>query len=109
MKLYVYRILEYSFFKKIICSFTFRIFVLALVFEEDFDKANAFNEYFHSVFTQSSFTLPDINDLPSISDSLLDLTFTLEEVYQALISLQPNKASGPDNIGPRILKTVLLL
>ena len=24
--------------------------------------------------------------------------------YQALISLQPNKASGPDNIGPRILK-----
>ena len=75
-----------------------------IVFEEDFDKANAFNEYFHSVFTQSSFILPDINDLPSVSDSLLDITFTLEEVYQALISLQPNKASGPDSIGPRILK-----
>ena len=60
----------------------------SIVFEEDFDKANAFNEYFHSV-SQSSFTLPDINDLPSVSDSLLDIIFMLEDVYQALISLQP--------------------
>ena len=46
----------------------------SIVFEEDFDKANAFNEYFHSVFTQSSFILPDINDLPSVSDLLLNIT-----------------------------------
>ena len=76
------------------------------VFEEDLDKANALNEYFYSAFSQSSFVLPDINDLPSIPDSLSDITITLEDVYQALTSLQPNKASGPDNItiGPRVLK-----
>ena len=61
------------------------------VFEEDLDKANALNEYFNSAFSQSSFVLPDINDLPSVPDSLSDITVTLEDVYQALTSLQPNK------------------
>ena len=74
------------------------------VFEQDLDKANAFNKYFHSVFLHSTYTLPDINELPSASDFLSDITVSSDEVYQALISLQPNKASGPDNIGPRILK-----
>jgi len=31
------------------------------VLESDIDKANVFNEYFYSVFTQSSFTLPDVS------------------------------------------------
>ena len=74
------------------------------VFEEDLDKANALNEYFYSAFSQSTFVLPDTKDLPSVSDSLSDITVTIEDVYQALTSLQPNKASGPDSIGPRILK-----
>ena len=74
------------------------------VFEHDLDKANAFNKYFHSVFSHSTYTLPDNNELPSASDLLSDITVSSDEVHQALISLQPNKASGPDNIGPRILK-----
>jgi len=74
------------------------------VLESDIDKANAFNEYFYSVFTQSSFTLPDVSELPSVPDSLSNISFTLDDIYQALLSLQPNKASGLDNIGPRIIK-----
>ena len=68
----------------------------------DADKAALFNQYFHSVFTTSSSTLPDMG-YPSI-DSLQLIDISETEVYNALISLDPNKALGIDGIGPKILK-----
>ena len=68
----------------------------------DCAKANLFNQYFHSVFHNSS-PFPDINDLPSIQDSLNSITITVADVYEALISLDVEKSPGADKISPRIL------
>ena len=61
----------------------------SFTFDEDLDKANAFNKYFYSVFSHSSHTPPDISNLPFVSNSVSDLTISLDEVHQALTSLQP--------------------
>ena len=57
------------------------------VITNDIDKAYAFNQYFYSVLKLSS----TCNCTCSIDTSI-------EEVFNALINLQPNKASGLDNI-----------
>ena len=68
------------------------------------DKANLFNHYFHSVFTNTS-SLPSINDLPDLSYTINSVEFTEMEVYDVLISLDSNKESGIDDISPRILQS----
>ena len=67
-------------------------------------KANLFNDYFHSVFTKSNFTLPSIDHLPSPSNQLSSLSIDSNEVYEALTSLDPNKSTGCDDISPLLLK-----
>ena len=47
---------------------------------------------YHSVFTIAS-SLPSINDLPDLSYTIDSVEFTEMEVYDALIPLDPNKAS----------------
>ena len=69
------------------------------------DKASLFNQYFQSVFTTSSFILPPLNDLPCPSAVLNNILVSEVEVYDALVSLNPNKAMGVDCIGPKVLKT----
>lgn len=71
-------------------------------------KATLFNQFFHSVFTSSCFTLPSLSDIDTPSAVIEDITITDEEVYQALIRLDPSKASGADGISPRILKSCAL-
>ena len=56
-------------------------------------------------FNPSKFSTLTVSNLPFISNLVSDITISLEEVRQALITLQPRKASGPDNIGPRVLKS----
>ena len=68
----------------------------------DADKAALFNQYFHSVFTTSSSTLPDMGS-PTI-ESLQSINISEADVYNALTSLDPNKALGIDGIGPKFLK-----
>ena len=68
----------------------------------DSDKANLFNKYFFSVFSQSDFTLPDFDDMPFVSSSLNTIQITYNDVYNALT------ATGIDGIGPAILKSVHL-
>ena len=68
----------------------------------DADKAALFNQYFHSVFTTTSSTLPDMGS-PAI-ESLQSINISEADVYDALTSLDPNKALGIDGIGPKILK-----
>ena len=65
--------------------------------------ADMFNEYFYSVFLN----IADENPIPTspisaeiISEFILDPS----EVYNVLFHLDPNKASGPDNISIRLLK-----
>ena len=70
----------------------------------DQDKATLFNRYFHSVFTHSIFSLPSICDLPKPHSILSEISITEEDVFQALTSLDPSKASGCDGIGSKLLK-----
>ena len=70
----------------------------------DFNKANPFNHYFYSVFHSPS-KLPDINELPTIADSLHAINITVANVYEALISLNIDKSAGIDAISPRVLQS----
>ena len=68
------------------------------------DKANMFNNFFSSVFTQE-----DLNHLPSapklkIKEGLDDFVFTEADVLSLLRKLNVTKSPGPDNIHPRVLK-----
>ena len=76
--------------------------------ESDQDKAQLFNRYFHSIFTTSSFPLPNLTELPNIYPCLSTITITQEEVYRTLVCLQPDKAAGCDGIGPKLLKSCAL-
>ena len=70
----------------------------------DFDKANLFNQYFYSVF-HNSLDLPNIDDLPTIADSLQCELQSIEiTIVEALISLNVDKSSGIDEISPRGLQ-----
>ena len=75
-----------------------------LTADTDVDKASLFNSFFHSVFTISSFTLPDPLPVAHPSEHLSGIHFTQEDVYTALTNLNPNKGVGVDEIGPKILK-----
>ena len=44
--------------------------------------------------------MPDPMDMHVPVDSLNLINFTEQEVFNALINLNPNKASGIDNIAP---------
>ena len=70
----------------------------------EYEKVNLFNKFFHSVFTQSSFNIPPLDQLPQPQSTLSDITITESDVYEGLISLNPVKAMGIDGIGPKILK-----
>jgi hypothetical protein len=66
------------------------------------DKANALNNQFQSVFTEDS-----ENIMPEIGgtryNTMNDINITLNGVTKLLKDLNPNEASGPDELTPRIL------
>ena len=67
----------------------------------DYHKACLFYQYFHSVFTKSSFKLPPVSaPLMNISE----ITISELDVYKALSSLDTTKASGCDSISAKLLK-----
>ena len=70
----------------------------------DLDKASLFNKYLFSIFTLSSFELPPLDSLPTLSSTLFDISISTSEVFEPLVSLNPTKAMGIDCLGPRILK-----
>ena len=69
---------------------------------DDKGKANILQEQFCSVFTLE----PD-GSLPPFSErtdaNLMDITLTEDLIRTELLSLNVNKASGPDDVHPRIL------
>ena len=70
----------------------------------DIDRANLFNTYFHSVYTPSPVGAPNIDSLPSVSNTLSSISIDEADVYYVLTSLDPN-AVGLDEIGPRVLRS----
>ncbi len=72
----------------------------------DLDKASLFNQFFKSVYTTSE-TEANASQPPSSSgaNQLNDIEITEQEVLTALFNLNPDKASGLDSIGPKILKS----
>ena len=66
-----------------------------------------FNDYFASVFnsTESEGHLsPPLLTSPTPQHVLSDIFLTTEEVLNTLLALDPNKATGPDGIPPRLLR-----
>ena len=70
----------------------------------DLSKADAFNKYFHSVFTQD-LRCHCVFNYPSASDSLSEVTILDTDVYNVLANLDTSKATGPDEIPPIVLST----
>ena len=72
----------------------------------DYDKAEILQNQFCSVFTEE----PD-GDLPTFlprTEKEVDLLLTVEMVRKEVISLNINKAIGPDEIHRRLLKNLLI-
>ena len=73
---------------------------------DDYAKAEVFNHYFNSVFTNEN--MADFNmvnsSLVNLSPILETVSFSPDVVYQELLHLNVSKACGPDLLPPLILK-----
>ena len=69
------------------------------------DKAHLFNQYFFSVFTRDSSSTPTTSFSAVHTNTLDNIFISSQEVYEALASLDPNKAQGIDYLSPKIWKT----
>jgi hypothetical protein len=76
------------------------------LFTESNDIAEAFNNHFYSMFSQpdlesnDSFLEENVNVIPQ----LCDIELTELDVFNVLKNLNCFKATGPDNIAPKVLK-----
>ena len=74
------------------------------VVTENFNKANVFNDFFSSVFTNEDMAnIPHPPNKP-VKQPLVDVNFTCDDVLKLLLCLKPDKTPGPDLIHPRVLK-----
>lgn len=74
-------------------------------FFSDTDKSNAFNDSF---LNSSKLNYPDninFNSIPFKTDARLEnITVTLQEIIDIILSLDTSKATGPDGISAKMLK-----
>ena len=68
------------------------------------DKAEALNYQFQSVFSYETVVPTDNESSHQQVPSMPSINITAPGVLKLLKGLNPNKASGPDNISPRILR-----
>ena len=68
------------------------------------DIASMFNEYFTSVFSTKEHSDPTPTEPKPSDHALCDVSLTTEDVSEALLALDPNKATDPDGIPCRLLK-----
>jgi hypothetical protein len=76
-----------------------------MVYETDISKADLFNTYFASVFTQenkSNIPIPEVNN----TDELTEIMINPETVRKYLNKINISKAAGPDGIHSKILYEV---
>ncbi|KAF2351558.1 Endonuclease/exonuclease/phosphatase [Trinorchestia longiramus] len=67
-------------------------------------KAKILNTYFTSVFTHEDLTEIPQSHVLNTQEILSDSVFTVEEVEEQLSILNPYKSTGPEGLGPRILR-----
>ena len=63
-----------------------------------------FNEYYTAVFSTKDHQEPTQTEPEPSDRTLCDVSFTTEDVSEALLAFDPNKATGPDGIPCRLLK-----
>ena len=76
------------------------------------DQAEAFNTYFHSVFSLDATSIPHLHEVQQTCDltasdsytSSLQLEVSVEEVEKLLREIDPTKACGPDAFPSLVLK-----
>lgn len=72
--------------------------------ENEQDTANAFNIYYHSVFTRDDEITAPPEFATQTDERITDVAVTVDQVKEVLTGLNPNKAAGPDGVENRILK-----
>ena len=79
-----------------------------IIYTDDFEKANLFNNYFQgqTVLDDSNAVLPELPE-PSYLTSLSSIAFDPQEVEEILRTLKTDKASGPDGLSNLILKGII--
>ena len=69
----------------------------------DNDKARVLNDQFENAFTSENLdNVPELGESPF--SSCPDIVFTTPGIVKLLQKLQPHKATGPDQLPPRVLK-----
>ena len=71
----------------------------------DEDKAELFNQYFYSVFTDTTTSLPNLEEASIPCTTISETILSFEDIFEELRSLQISKAVGADNIGPKVLNS----
>ena len=80
---------------------TFRDFNGPLIIS-DTDKAEAFNNFFYSVFTVDAKQMPDFSHR---TNALLEMPhFTTAEVRDAILACTSSNSCGPDRCPSKLLK-----
>ena len=69
-----------------------------------FGKATLFNQYFNSVFTNSSYKLPSLGHLPSPETQLCKISISSSDVSEVLQTINITKAPGADDLSPFLIK-----
>ena len=78
---------------------------MVIFFYHPIEKACAINNYFASVFTLE--TVPDLPNGPPLAPcELSDIVVNEREVIDQLEILNISKPGGPDNLPPKLLKTI---
>lgn len=67
-------------------------------------KANVLNNYFCSQSTLDDSNQPPFDPIPTSNCSLTNISLSVQDVKDAVCSMDPNKASGPDLISPRLIR-----
>ena len=70
------------------------------------EKANLLNRQFESVFTPDTPLEPELLPQQSIHPEMEEIDITLPGVQKMLERLKVHKATGPDGIGPQMLKNL---
>ena len=71
---------------------------------ETSEKSNALNRQFQSVITSETSKLPPNSLENKFHPTMPDIHITQKGFEKLLMNLNPNKATGPDSLSPRILK-----
>ena len=80
--------------------------VLLILFSDPASKAKLLSDQFKSVFTEDTPTTAGIRLFGPNYPSIKDFMITEKVVLKLLVSLNPSKASGPDEIPAQMLKNL---